>query len=90
MQFFALVFRQRKGEFVPDKSYPNCHNKQNGEANGEDVENIASFIDPYTQITDVPHKPTRGHSAGGGPGGGGKRPRKPMGVKVTYKPPEWD
>jgi len=85
-------YRQRKGEFVPDKTYPNSHSKQNGEASVEDVENIASFIDPSApRITDVPHKPTRSQSsAGGGGGAGGKKPKKPMGVKITYKPPKWD
>ncbi|XP_078345693.1 uncharacterized protein LOC144631168 isoform X3 [Oculina patagonica] len=85
-------YRQRKGEFVPDKNYPNSHSKQNGEAGVEDVENIASFIDPSApRITDVPHKPSRAQSsAAGGGGANGKKARKPMGVKVTYKPPKWD
>jgi len=88
---FLSVSRQRKGEFVPDKTYPNCQHKQNGEASVEDVDNISSFIDPSTpRITDVPHKPTRAQGSGGGAGGGGKKQKKPMGVKVTYKPPEWD
>lgn len=87
--FFSLL-RQRKGEFVPDKTYPSPpNNKHNGDAVVEDLENIDTFIDPSTQITDVPHKPTRG-SAGGSSAGGPKKQRKPMGVKVTYKPPEWD
>lgn len=86
--FFSLL-RQRKGEFVPDKTYPSPpNNKHNGDAGGEDLENIDTFIDPSTQITDVPHKPTRGSA--GGSAGGPKKQRKPMGVKVTYKPPEWD
>ena len=87
-----LFFRQRKGEFVPDKNYPNSQSKQNGEAGVEDAENIASFIDPSVpRITDVPHKPSRAQSsAGGGGGAGGKKAKKPMGVKVTYKPPKWD
>jgi len=94
-QIFSISFlflRQRKGEFVPDKNYPNSHSKQNGEAVVEDAENIASFIDPSApRITDVPHKPTRAQSsAAGGGGGGGKKPKKPMGVKITYKPPKWD
>ena len=57
----------------------------------EDVETISTFIDPSTpRITDVPHKPTRAQAAGGGAGGAARKPKKPMGVKVTYKPPEWD
>lgn len=89
---FFLFLRQRKGEFVPDKTYPNSHSKQNGEAVVEDVENISSFIDPSApRITDVPHKPTRTQSSAAGGGGvGGKKPKKPMGVKITYKPPKWD
>ncbi|KAM7438912.1 hypothetical protein ABFA07_011617 [Porites harrisoni] len=87
---FTRFYRQRKGEFVPDKTYPSPpNNKHNGDAVVEDLENIDTFIDPSTQITDVPHKPTRG-SAGGSSAGGPKKQRKPMGVKVTYKPPEWD
>ncbi|CAH3019822.1 unnamed protein product [Porites evermanni] len=86
---FTRFYRQRKGEFVPDKTYPSPpNNKHNGDAGGEDLENIDTFIDPSTQITDVPHKPTRGSA--GGSAGGPKKQRKPMGVKVTYKPPEWD
>lgn len=88
VDIFSLL-RQRKGEFVPDKTYPSPpNNKHNGDAGGEDLENIDTFIDPSTQITDVPHKPTRGSA--GGSAGGPKKQRKPMGVKVTYKPPEWD
>ena len=77
---------------MPDKTYTNPHSKQNGEANVEDAENISSFIDPSApRITDVPHKPTRAQSAAAGGGGpGGKKAKKPMGVKVTYKPPKWD
>jgi len=83
-------YRQRKGEFVPDKTYPSSHSKQNGETGVEDVENISSFIDPSApRITDVPHKPTRSQSSATG-GAGGKKPKKPMGVKITYKPPKWD
>ena len=91
-----FFFRQRKGEFVPDKNYPTPHSKQNGEAVDvdDDVDNIASFndvIDPSTpRITDVPHKPTRAQSSSGGGPGGAKKSKKPMGVKVTYKPPKWD
>lgn len=89
VDIFSLL-RQRKGEFVPDKTYPSPpNNKHNGDTVVEDLENIDTFIDPSTQITDVPHKPTRG-SAGGSSAGGPKKQRKPMGVKVTYKPPEWD
>ncbi|XP_022796048.1 uncharacterized protein LOC111334546 isoform X2 [Stylophora pistillata] len=93
---FTRFYRQRKGEFVPDKNYPNPHSKQNSEAPGvdDDVDNIASFndvIDPSTpRITDVPHKPTRTQSSSGGGPGSVKKPKKPMGVKVTYKPPKWD
>lgn len=85
-----MAFRQRKGEFVPDKNYPSSHDKQNEETNTGDLENVSSIIDPSApRITDVPHKPSRAQAAGGG-GGGRKKQRKPMGVKVTYKPPEWD
>lgn len=93
---FTRFYRQRKGEFVPDKNYPTPHSKQNGEAEDvdDDVDNIASFndvIDPSTpRITDVPHKPTRAQSSSGGGPGGAKKSKKPMGVKVTYKPPKWD
>lgn len=93
---FTRFYRQRKGEFVPDKNYPNPHSKQNSEAPAvdDDVDNIASFndvIDPSTpRITDVPHKPTRTQSSSGGGPGSVKKPKKPMGVKVTYKPPKWD
>nr|XP_058962628.1 uncharacterized protein LOC131789508 isoform X2 [Pocillopora verrucosa] len=93
---FTRFYRQRKGEFVPDKNYPTPHSKQNGEAVDvdDDVDNIASFndvIDPSTpRITDVPHKPTRAQSSSGGGPGGAKKSKKPMGVKVTYKPPKWD
>ena len=96
IQFLFFFFRQRKGEFVPDKNYPTPHSKQNGEAVDvdDDVDNIASFndvIDPSTpRITDVPHKPTRAQSSSGGGPGGAKKSKKPMGVKVTYKPPKWD
>lgn len=84
--------KQRKGEFLPDKIYNDCHDKENGDASMEDVQSLPSIIDPSTpRITDVPHKPTRAQSAGGGGGSrGAKKPKKPMGVQVTYKPPEWD
>ncbi|XP_068688990.1 uncharacterized protein [Montipora foliosa] len=84
--------KQRKGEFLPDKIYNDCHDKENGDASMEDVQSLPSIIDPSTpRITDVPHKPTRAQSTGGGGGSrGAKKPKKPMGVQVTYKPPEWD
>lgn len=81
-----------KGEFVPDKVYPNEQ-----KANGGSDQLIPSFVDPSTpRITDVPKKTVR--TGGGGPSGSGggqgsggsKKSKKPMGVKVTYKPPKWD
>ncbi|KAK3728158.1 hypothetical protein QZH41_019471 [Actinostola sp. cb2023] len=87
--------RRMKGEFVPDKVYPN---EQKSNSGSDQL--IPSFIDPSTpRITDVPKKTVRapvsnGTASGSGqPGGGagaGKKAKKPMGVKVTYKPPKWD
>lgn len=83
--------KQRKGEFLPDKIHNNWHDKENGDASMEDVQNLPSIIDPSTpRITDVPHKPTRSQATGRGSGRGAKKAQKPMGVQVTYKPPEWD
>lgn len=83
--------KQRKGEFLPDKIHNNWHDKENGDASMEDVQNLPSIIDPSTpRITDVPHKPTRSQATGRGGGRGAKKAQKPMGVQVTYKPPEWD
>ncbi|XP_074628220.1 uncharacterized protein LOC141886102 isoform X3 [Acropora palmata] len=83
--------KQRKGEFLPDKIHGNWHDKENGDASMEDVQNLPSIIDPSTpRITDVPHKPTRSQATGRGGGRGAKKAQKPMGVQVTYKPPEWD
>ena len=57
----------------------------------DDVETISTFIDPSTpRITDVPHKATKAQATGGGVAGAVRKSKKPMGVKVTYKPPEWD
>jgi len=85
-----------KGEFVPDKAYPE---EQKNEVASDQL--IPSFIDPSApRITDVPKKTVRtpthangnagGGGSGGGGGGGSKKAKKPMGVKVTYKPPVWD
>lgn len=91
LSILHFLFRQRKGEFLPDKIYNNCHDKENGDASMEDVQTLPSIIDPSTpRITDVPHKPTRNQATGGGAGRGSKKAKKPMGVQVTYKPPEWD
>lgn len=82
-----------KGEFVPDKAYPE---EQKTDVGSDQL--IPSFIDPSApRITDVPKKTVRSPAhvngnagGGGGPGGGAKKAKKPMGVKVTYKPPKWD
>ncbi|KAK2560536.1 Adhesion G-protein coupled receptor D1 [Acropora cervicornis] len=79
------TLRQRKGEFLPDKIHGNWHDKENGDASMEDVQNLPSIIDPSTpRITDVPHKPTRSQATGRGGGRGAKKAQKPMGVQESY------
>lgn len=92
MWFCFCLFRRMKGEFVPDKAYPS---EQKSDVGSDQL--IPSFIDPSTpRITDVPKKTVRtgggtaNGTGGAGGSGGNKKSKKPMGVKVTYKPPKWD
>ena len=81
-----MFHRKWKGEFVPDRAYPDS--QQN-----DSTSMISSFVDPSVpRITDVPHKPKMpaNNNMKNGAKSGSKKGKKPSGVKVTYKPPKWD